>query len=680
MEKKAKLTTFYFLLILLSSFFPYFNGLNEPTNSIETENVKSSSTPSNAFDWYMLWGGSQYDLIEGIGIDSSDNIYVAGYQRSFGAGNFDFFLIKYNNTGSEEWNRTWGGSGDDSCYDMAIDSLGNVYLAGYTYSYGAGDYDMCLVKYDGAGNFQWYRTWGTSSSDTSMGVTVDSAGYIYIVGDSYTGSSFDFCIVKYNNTGDEQWSQTWGGTDFDTCTAVTLDISGNIYIIGFTGSYGAGGWDYYVAKLNNAGVVQWEQTWGGTDDERAYAIALDSAKNVYITGYTESFGAGNRDICLVKYNNSGAQEFNRTWGDYRLDACESIIIDSDEIFLAGNTYSFGAEQSDCVILKYNTLGDMEWEMLWGDVSYENCRDMAIDSQNNLFLGGGTQSFGATDGDTCLVKFGVDTDLDGLSDWQEINTYFTNPIVNDTDSDDLLDGEEINVYSTNPNDNDSDNDFILDGEEVIPGIDGYITDPNDDDSDDDLLLDGYEITNSTDPLDDDSDDDELLDGIEIITYNTNPLKNDTDDDLMLDKWEVDNLLNPLVNDSGLDPDVDLLINILEFQHNTDPWKNDTDDDLMPDKWEVDNLLNPLVNDSASDPDADLLINIIEFQHNTDPQNNDTDGDSWSDGDEVLVYNTDPLDPERFPKPPEPFIPGYNIFVIIGVIFFGTLVLVMKKKNV
>ena len=362
----------------------------------------------------------------------------------------------------------------------------------------------------------------------------------------------------------------------------------------------------------------------------------------------------------------------------------------------------------------------------------------------------TDSDGLSDWDEINIYFtdplDADSDSDNLSDGDEINIHFTNPLNNDTDSDFLLDGNEVNIYNTNPLSNDTDSDLLSDYEEIII----YNTNPLSNDTDSDLLSDYDEIfIYNTNPLEEDTDSDGLSDYDEVITYNTDPLNADTDSDTMPDGWEVDNSLDPHTNDTALDPDNDLLPNILEYQHdtdpqnpdtdgdglldgeevttyntdpnladtdsdglldgeevntyNTDPLNNDTDGDglldgkevntyntdplnvdtdfdTMPDKWEVDNMLNPLVNDTALDPDNDLLTNILEYQHETDPQNPDTDGDGWTDGDEVLKYDTDPLDPDSHPTPKSsPAIPGYFISLLIGTIVMISLALIKKRKK-
>jgi outer membrane protein OmpA-like peptidoglycan-associated protein len=136
---------------------------------------------------------------------------------------------------------------------------------------------------------------------------------------------------------------------------------------------------------------------------------------------------------------------------------------------------------------------------------------------------------------------ADTDGDGLSDGEEVNTYKTNPLKDDSDGDGLKDGDEIKVYRTDPNKADTDGDGLSDSDEVNK----YKTDPNKADTDGDGLSDGDEILKyKTDPVKGDTDGDGLSDGEEVNKRSTDPLKADTDGGSVNDGTEVNRGSNPL----------------------------------------------------------------------------------------------------------------------------------------
>jgi len=195
-----------------------------------------------------------------------------------------------------------------------------------------------------------------------------------------------------------EWFRIWKGSGFDSYNAITLDSSSSIYVAGHRRRHGIENFDICLLKYNSSGILQWDTTWSGSSDDYGSGVAIYSLDNIYIAGYTGSYGVGAYDLCLVKYDSSGAQQWNRTWG--------------------GSDYDAG-------------------------------RGVAVDSTDNIYVAGYTNSFGTEGEDMYFVKFGIDSDGDGLSDWQEVNIYPTNPNDPDTDGDGFSDGEDaFNGYDPN----------------------------------------------------------------------------------------------------------------------------------------------------------------------------------------------------------------------------------------
>ncbi|MHA1191479.1 MAG: SBBP repeat-containing protein, partial [Promethearchaeota archaeon] len=234
--------------------------------------------------------------------DSSDNIYITGVTNSFGMGDYNMCLVKFDPSGVLQWNRMWGGSGYESGSAIALDSSENIYITGFIKNINPINFDICLVKYDPSGVLQWNRTWDGDVIEWSNAIVLDSSDNIYITGltNSFETEDYDMCLVKYDPSGVLQWNRTWGGSGYEYGSAIALDSSDNIYITGVTNSFGMGDYDMCLVKYDPSGVLQWNRTWGGSDNEYGFAIALDSSENIYIAGETESYGAGGDDIYLVK--------------------------------------------------------------------------------------------------------------------------------------------------------------------------------------------------------------------------------------------------------------------------------------------------------------------------------------------------------------------------------------------
>ncbi|MHA1252851.1 MAG: hypothetical protein ACTSRP_22885 [Candidatus Helarchaeota archaeon] len=151
-------------------------------------------------------------------------------------------------------------------------------------------------------------------------------------------------------------------------TDVIVDANNDIYFSGRTNSIGAGGYDAFLFKYDQSGKQLWNRTWGGSDNEfnEKVSIEVDSFNNIYLTGETKSFGESSGDAFIVKYNTSGYQQWNATWGGLALDTYEDIVIDkNDNIYITGFTYSFGAGLSDVLLVKYDINGHLLWNKTWG---------------------------------------------------------------------------------------------------------------------------------------------------------------------------------------------------------------------------------------------------------------------------------------------------------------------------
>jgi len=293
------------------------------------------------------------------------------------------------------------------------------------------------------------------------------------------------------------WNKSWGGFDNDYGRGIALDDSGYVFIMGYTESYGAGGWDALLLKYDSSGNLLWNKTWGGSSIDNGGKIALDGLGNVFITGYTESYGAGQRDVLLLKFDSSGTLLWYKTWGGSGSDVGYGIALDdSENAFITGYTDSYGAGGWDAFLLKYDSSGNLVWNNTWGGSSSDFGVEIALNDSENAFITGYTDSYGEGNADAFLLKYVFDTDGDGLSDGDEVNTYLTDPNESDTDGDGLSDGDEVNTYGTDPNNSDMDGDDLSDGDEVNT----YGTDPNDSDTDGDGFNDGEEVRKGYDPKD------------------------------------------------------------------------------------------------------------------------------------------------------------------------------------
>ena len=407
-----------------------------------------ATTQSGAWGGTVLIGTASNDRGHGIAVDSSGNIYVAGYTAGAldgetNNGGDDIFLTKYNSAGTRQWTRLSGTSGSDQSGwgAVAVDGSGNIYVVGNTSGdldgeTNAGGSDAVLIKYNSSGTKQWTRLLGTAVSDSAWAVAVDGGGNIFIsgftdgnLGGETNSGGTDAFLAKYNASGTLQWTRLLGNATLTYSYAVAVAGSGNIYISGMSrgsldGETNAGIQDIFVAKYNASGTRQWTRMLGSTVFDYCYGVALDGSENVYAAGHsygnfdglanTDGSGA-TEDVFLVKFNSSGTKQWSVFHGGTGNDVASGLAVDtSGNAYIAGNTNADLDGQTnvgghDLFVMKYDTSGSRLWTQMLGTASGEYGRSVAVDGSGNAYLTGLTggnlddaSSAGGNDG--YLVKY------------------------------------------------------------------------------------------------------------------------------------------------------------------------------------------------------------------------------------------------------------------------------------
>jgi hypothetical protein len=206
--------------------------------------------------WNRTFGGTSWDKAKSVQQTSDGGYILAGFTGSYGAGFSDLWLVKTDADGNEQWNKTFGGFDWDTAESVQQTSDNGYILAGYTFSYGAGSADVWLLKTDADGNKQWDRTFGGTGDDFASSVqqTADDGYILAGYTESLGAGSFDAWLIKADSEGNEQWNRTFGGAEMDSSFSVQQTADGGYILAGYTESYGAGSSDFWLIKVNGEGT------------------------------------------------------------------------------------------------------------------------------------------------------------------------------------------------------------------------------------------------------------------------------------------------------------------------------------------------------------------------------------------------------------------------------------------
>ena len=338
--------------------------------------------------WHRTYDSGRDDVGMGVAVDSHNNIIVTGYVMNV-HGNNDFYTIKYDSTGSKIWDVTYDSGRDDRAMDVAVDSLDNIIVTGWSYNT-IGNYDYYTIKYDSTGSKIWDATYDSGITDQVFGIAVDSLDNVIITGHRRDGIGSAYNTVKYDKNGNFLWNKIYN--PFGTCEAfdVAVDSQNNVIVTGQCG-YPTG--KYYTLWYDRDGNLIRAAIFGipGYSDNEGKGIAVDSGDNVIVSGMSGVMV--NREYQFiyrtVKYTKYGEEVWESDYGQptsfpwrVAVDSHDNCVV-TGSLNVAGNA-NYGT-------IKYDKYGNRIWVLSHNGGHADAAWSVAVDHGDNVIVTGGSKN-------------------------------------------------------------------------------------------------------------------------------------------------------------------------------------------------------------------------------------------------------------------------------------------------
>lgn len=370
--------------------------------------------------WTRTFGSTNPDYGYSVQETNDGGFIIAGSTYIGGSGGYQVWIIKTDSTGNPLWTKTYGDILSDVAYCVSKTNDGGFIIAGSVgVPSAAGISDAFLLRIDNEGNTVWYKTYG-QPGDHEIGNFTEqcSDGGFILAGFIADTSSYtsNFLVIKTDSLGNSEWVQTYGGNSNEEAYCIRQVSPVGYIISGVTDSYGAGGHDAWVLRIDDMGNTIWARTFGGFSTEFGYSTLQTPDGGFVVTGITASFGNGSLDAWLIKLNNAGDTLWTKTYGGSESEGGNSIQQTADNGFIiTGWTDSFGSGFDDVLIIRTNESGDTLWTKVIGGSSEERGQSVCQASDGGYIVAGYTRSFGSGNGDIYLIRIDSDITTTNIND-------------------------------------------------------------------------------------------------------------------------------------------------------------------------------------------------------------------------------------------------------------------------
>jgi uncharacterized delta-60 repeat protein len=332
--------------------------------------------------WHKAYDSGYDDWASDVAVDSEDNVIVTGYTTN-ADGYTDYYTVKYDKDGNEIWSKSYDGGYNDEANGVAVDSEDNIIVTGFSHNATGNEKDdYYTIKYDQDGNEIWNKSYTDGGTDQAMAVAVDSQDNIIV-----TGCGVEYLTIKYDRNGTEIWNQTYHDCPVSEAFGVAVDFDDNVIVTGES-CYARGYW--HTIKYNGTDGSQiWLVTYGGGGDNEGHCVAVDSEGNIIVTGTSQPYFTHAQfwDYHTIKYDHNGKEIWSRTYETGHCNWPTGVAVDSADNVIVTGYSSDGSTESNYYTIIYDKDGNEIANATYDSGYDDEAMGVAVDSEGNIIVTG-----------------------------------------------------------------------------------------------------------------------------------------------------------------------------------------------------------------------------------------------------------------------------------------------------
>jgi len=344
--------------------------------------IDSNADENPEYQWIEIYNKSKDDKSFAVTTDNYNNIIITGSSK---VGLYEkCYTVKYDITGKKILELVSDYNYESRAYDVTVDSQNNIIIGGCCNNNDE-NWDYYIIKYDENGNMQWNRSYDNGNDDIIYGIKTDSNDNIIVTGKS----SDDFLTIKLDKFGSELWNISYDISDDDCSYSIDIDSSDNIIITGYikTGSSR----DWCTIKYDTNGIMLWQKILAQFGNDYSTGVSIDSNDNIIVTG--TCYKSANSDISVIKYDQNGNKIWQRFSDNGVVEYAEDVVVNSwDEIIVVGS-YTATFEKLNFAVIKYDSEGNHLWSTFYDGHGEDDCaKGVTIDNYNKIIMTGYSKDY------------------------------------------------------------------------------------------------------------------------------------------------------------------------------------------------------------------------------------------------------------------------------------------------